>query len=1245
MPLSKTELSNAEKHLAYIDTNVRKKGYFLHKTGGVKFSFYANDELNFQVNGNEQDFYIVQVKLTESPEPDFFSDSDEPDDFRCECVYFEDHLECKHVAAALYFILENKRSDFKKVRVEDTQYFQKNEKITGFPIHIPCTVENFEKLPELIPDDVNANYVAAELVDIRFLNNGITYFLSGFSYMDELTVTYQQDMVTIDGTFKRPNLIKAALTWLKLRLEDSQHQDLFVLTQAQREFIIMRELENMGVLHQLKEPLKAMQFVLYDSKITLITSGELNGLVNLDFYKKSFDQYLKKNSGTSQEKASVLDKPEADIGMYNAAFALIYDSQGKINEILPFMAKGSKKEPEAFSVKFERIEDPNDARLKVNEDFEKIFFLKDRFHKSLNKKFGMNIFEQFKEFYEAAKNYPIYKFNGYHYEIKNIRKGHFDQRLTAYSANAYLMIEKNGVIYNVKTILEFGNEHHELAEIEDKLSITQAFAVYDNQALLLFSSEQLLKILSFQKDRGFIQVLEQDFDKYFQELLVPMASFIQIKDTTGNLKESENTIPLQKQLYISELNGLVLFKPQVKYADEAFSNPLDQTAILDATSKTLYLRDEDFEDDYVDFLRTLHPNFQKSGNQGLFYLTHDSFMKNLWFFKTYEQLKAHQIRVFGLENLKIKKYNPFPPVISMEFGSTQDWFEVEATVAFGDQKVRLKDIKKSLDRDQEFIELKDGSIGILPEKWVQKFNKLFRSGETDKEKLKVPKTFFHMLDEFEETQNFPKIVQEIADKKEKLRQFTEIKKAKIPKMLQAELRDYQHTGLNWLNFLQEYQWGGILADDMGLGKTLQMIALICKVVETNKKAKVLVIAPTTLLFNWRNELEKFAPHLDYYIQHGYRYDNPDELSKHQVILTSYGLVVNDLDLLRSIEFDLIIADESQAIKNTQSLRYKAITKLQGKIKMAMTGTPIENSLAELFAQMNFVNPGFFHSFNSFRENYLSPLKNGNREILQELQQKIKPFVLRRTKQEVLKELPDKTEEYLYCVMSLVQRKIYDAYRNEYRDYLLKKFEEEGAENSKMYVLEGLTKLRLACDATQLVNHSEAKNESAKIDILIEHILEKTGKHKILVFSQFVKMLNLVQEKLDESLIGYAYLDGSTTLKNREKVVNEFQNDPEKRVFLISLKAGGTGLNLTAADYVYILDPWWNPAVENQAIDRCYRMGQEKHVIAYRMICKDTVEEKIMKLQQAKSKLAKEVISEGDSFLGALDQQSMLALFE
>lgn len=1251
MSLSEGELDFIAEELSCIDWSIQKRGLTLYKAKMVTFMHYqpAENSLEFKVIGTQEPYYNVNISLHEDEEDmgldlpddvDFF-DEYGMQEYSCTCPYFDEYGECKHVAAALHFVLHNKKGDFKG-KIDPNQ---ESKVDLTYPLIIPCTNDELDSVHEKIPFFPEVKHVQVHLYNIEFLNEGLEYQFNGYGYFDLVKVLFRNGEIHIAGNYTRPYLIKVALNWLKDRLNPEVCEDIFLLTKAQRKAVIKERLEKMGVLQQLKKPEKALTHIFYQGDILMQAGGELHGLKNLYGYEERLKKTLEHTKASNRLYMPEDEKDIEEYGTYNVGFGLAHTYGGKLHEIIPFMAKGSKKEPKGFSYKFTRLEDADDFRLSNNEQLEEILFEVHRIYKDIQRKDSLLVFDLFKRFLSLSSKYPIYYYHGGASPDGKIMKKNLIKPLQIFSAKASLVLDKDQAIYTAETVISFGNQELLMSEIANDIRITQAYAIYNDEYLLLFDHANTPKILSFLQNEGFIQIIEPEFDTYFHKILLPMTSFINIQDNTGTLSNTESESTLQKHLYITELTGLVIFRPEVKYAEAAFSNPLEGNSIIDPESKRIYLRDEDFEEEYVDFLRSLHPKWKFAGSQGFFHLTHDAFMEKLWFFKAFEQLKSNQVRVFGLENIKIKKYNPFPPIVTLEFGSTQDWFEVEATVVFGNQKVKLKDIKKSLERDQEFIELQDGTIGILPEKWVQKFSKLFRSGEADKEKLKVPKTLFHMMDEFEETQNFPKIVKEIAEKKEKLRQFTEIKKAKIPKKLQAKLRDYQHTGLNWLNFLQEYQWGGILADDMGLGKTLQMIALICKVVESKKNAKVLVVAPTTLLFNWKNELEKFAPHLDYFIQHGTRYESAEELSNHQVILTSYGLVINDLDLLTSIEFDLIIADESQAIKNTHSLRYKAITKLQGKIKMAMTGTPIENSLAELFAQMNFVNPGFFHSFSSFKNNYLSPLKNGNREILQELQQKIKPFVLRRTKQEVLTELPDKTEEYLYCVMGDKQRKIYDAYRNEYRDYLLKKFEEEGAENSKMYVLEGLTKLRLACDASQLVAKTEEKNESVKIDMLIEHILEKTGKHKILVFSQFVKMLSLVEQKLEEHQIGYAYLDGSTAMKNREKVVEEFQTDESKRVFLISLKAGGTGLNLTAADYVYILDPWWNPAVENQAIDRCYRMGQEKHVIAYRMICKDTVEEKIISLQQAKSKLAKEVISEGDSFLGALDKDSMLALFD
>ena len=701
-----------------------------------------------------------------------------------------------------------------------------------------------------------------------------------------------------------------------------------------------------------------------------------------------------------------------------------------------------------------------------------------------------------------------------------------------------------------------------------------------------------------------------------------------------------------KKLYLSELNRFVILRPVLRYKTGQEINILENSETLSKDGNIRYLRDSEAEREYLEQISALHPSFNSKTQQTYFHLSYDEFQHRLWFLKALERLKEYGVHVEGLSQLKNLKFSPHSIEVNMRFSSDQDWFETKVDVAFGNNKVKLKDIRRAVEEQDAFIRLKDGSLGILPEEWMDRFQKLFRTAEVGKSGVKISKTQFNMLDELVEEGLSPEVFREIADKKKRLAEFSGIAEAKKPAILKASLREYQQEGLNWLNFLREYGWGGVLADDMGLGKTLQAISLICLEVEEHPQRPNLVIAPTTLLFNWKNELEKFAPDLDYFIHHGQRYDDPYELSKHQLVLTSYGIAVNDLDLLKKISFNLIIADESQAIKNLNSKRHKALARLKGSIRIAMSGTPIENNINELYAQMNFANPGFFLGFSTFKAHYGQAVeRNNNQEIIAELRKKIKPFILRRTKEQVLTELPDKTEEYLYCEMSPAQRKVYDAFRNEYRHYLLSKFDEEGLEKSQLYVLEGLTRLRQVCDSPQLVEKEGLDEKaSAKLDELMRHVQEKTGNHKILVFSQFVKMLRLIEEKFKEEGVDYEYLDGQTSVKEREKRVANFQENAECRVFLISLKAGGTGLNLTSADYVYIVDPWWNPAVENQAIDRCYRMGQEKKVFAYRMLCKDTIEEKIVNLQRSKKALSEDIVGGGEGLMKSLSREDIVELF-
>jgi SNF2 family DNA or RNA helicase len=390
-------------------------------------------------------------------------------------------------------------------------------------------------------------------------------------------------------------------------------------------------------------------------------------------------------------------------------------------------------------------------------------------------------------------------------------------------------------------------------------------------------------------------------------------------------------------------------------------------------------------------------------------------------------------------------------------------------------------------------------------------------------------------------------------------------------------------------------------------------------------------------------VERFAPSIKIYTVHGAgRIKSTEEFDQYEIILTSYGTLLSDINFLKDYVFNYVFLDESQNIKNPETQRYKAVRLLKSRNKIAITGTPVENNTFDLFSQLSFACPGLLGSKQYFKDTYSVPIdtfKNSKRAI--ELHQKIKPFILRRTKQEVAPELPDKTEMVLYCEMDDDQRGIYDVYEKEFREYISAATSDE-LKKSPMNVLKGLTKLRQICDSPALLGEDDLTgHSSAKINTLIEQIETKSPYHKILVFSQFVSMLDLIKKELDNRGIGYEMLTGST--RNRGAVVNAFQNNPDSRVFLISLKAGGTGLNLTEADYVYLVDPWWNPAVENQAIDRVHRIGQDKKVIAVRLICPDTVEEKIMMMQATKKTLADDLIKAGTSFPGTLSKDDLLNL--
>ncbi|MEX2589429.1 MAG: SNF2-related protein [Chitinophagales bacterium] len=769
-----------------------------------------------------------------------------------------------------------------------------------------------------------------------------------------------------------------------------------------------------------------------------------------------------------------------------------------------------------------------------------------------------------------------------------------------------------------------------------------------NQEVYLFPNVEMALAFNYFKVNAVFKFQKEDIADFLQNMIIPLSENYPIRfNVKSDLFAMETAQKSSKRIYLSELSEYILFKPVLDYGQKEVDVFHQGDAFFKDEKDKLKKLDRDFEEEnfLMDFLLDAHESFRKRKHRDIFYLSVDEMTESGWFFNFFKQAKENEVEVFGFDKLKNFKYNVNKAKVNVSVKSNIDWFDTKIDVSFGDQVVDLSSLKKAVVNKQNYVKLGDGSIGILPEKWLDKLERYFRIGQVKKDGVQVSKLHFSVVDEYFDQIDDISVKQEIEEKKTALLDFEKVENLKLPVGVKAQLRDYQQSGYNWLGFLQKFSFGGCLADDMGLGKTLQVLTLLMQQ-KNEKKTCSLVVVPRSLIFNWQAEADKFCPKLKYFVHHGTkRQSDTKNFKKYDFILTTYGTAAGDIELLKDYRFNYIVLDESQAIKNPRSKRFKAMRLLQGANRLALTGTPVENNTFDLYAQMQFLNPGFLGSESDFKKNYSDPIdKDKNEKRAVELRNLINPFILRRTKEQVATELPEKTESVIYCDMDKSQRKIYDVMRNKYRNYVMGKIEEDGLNKSRMYVLEGLTKLRQVCNSPALISGDEVyENVSIKLDTLKEHILDKTGNHKVLVFSQFVKMLGLIKNTLDEAGIQYAYLDGAT--QKREEQVDYFQNDNDCRVFLISLKAGGTGLNLTAADYVYIVDPWWNPAVEAQAIDRCYRIGQDKHVFSYKMICKDTVEEKILDLQKHKLKLSSDLIKTDDAVFKKLEQKDIAALFD
>jgi non-specific serine/threonine protein kinase len=733
-------------------------------------------------------------------------------------------------------------------------------------------------------------------------------------------------------------------------------------------------------------------------------------------------------------------------------------------------------------------------------------------------------------------------------------------------------------------------------------------------------------------------------DELIERYLLPLSERVAVRGDV--LRFAEISEPPQPRLYLSERDGDMVAELRFAYGPHELSHekvtPHNSTRRRPGGPVDRIRRDPDAEQAAAAALAAA--GLKRGDAPAEFRLrrgTHalDFLLRDL------PRIADSGVSVFGEEALTSAKVNRARPKISFQVNSGIDWFDLQAVVEYGDQTVPLKDLRRAVRKREKYIKLADGSIGLIPAEWEERFRRLFGLAEEAEGGLRLRASQVALLDEAISGEADLRADQTFRDRLARLRSVDQIPSRPLPAGLHAELRPYQHAGYDWLRFLHDADLGGILADDMGTGKTVATLALLQALREDiPDRPADLIVMPRSLLFNWQSEAARFTPDLRVYVHADQgRLRDPQEFGQHHLVLTTYGVMLRDISLLRQYRFGYAILDESQAIKNPVAETSRAARALQSEHRLVLTGTPVENSAIELWSQLAFTNPGLLGSLETFRNEFVTQIeRHQSGDAAASLRRLVHPFILRRTKAQVARDLPPRSEELLHVEMEPAQRKLYAKTREFYRATLLGMIDDAGIEDARLKVLEGLLRLRQICDHPRLVDEKH-RGGSAKLELLIDTLetLRAEG-HKALVFSQFVQMLTLVRAALDERGIPYAYLDGST--RNRQEVVEQFQSPDGPPVFLISLKAGGVGLNLTAADYVIHVDPWWNPAVEMQATDRTHRIGQTKPVLVYKLITRDTVEEKILGLQARKRALVEQLIAADAGMVKSLTRDDVADLF-
>ena len=734
----------------------------------------------------------------------------------------------------------------------------------------------------------------------------------------------------------------------------------------------------------------------------------------------------------------------------------------------------------------------------------------------------------------------------------------------------------------------------------------------------------------------------KDFINSFVSKILPALDW---KSLEEHLKVSE--LPLtQSKIRVSERAGQFSLDVKFKYQNLEFPAQPPAQKSLASQDNYLFIVKRDYEQE-ADLRNLFH-------DHGILYIQHrwqidPKYSALDWMRTKMPKLKKKGIEISGEDKLRRFRFLQGQPKLKLTIKSRKDWFTLNYALVLKGENLQLTHFTEILKTSKEYLKLPSGVNIYLGEELNQRLSRFLEliGQDSSHGSERFLTAAFPLVESLENLADDVSTDAAYKKWKHQYQNFSNIEPIKQLNGFEGTLRDYQKIGVDWLSFLNQFGFGGILADDMGLGKTIQVIALLSHLKRSQKLEKpVLIVVPLTVLFNWKNELQRFAPPLKVLTYQGQKPDREQLYNSFQefdVILISYGILLQDRNKLSAIRWEYAILDESQKIKNPLTKTYQAVSKLRAFHRLCLTGTPIENSPQDLWAQFNFLNPGIFGTLKQFEARFTS---NGDsRKDAHDLLRKIiHPFILRRRKEEVLEELPERTNIIQYIEMTPEQSQIYRQWLEHYGNQIFEQVDTNGIQKSRIKILEALTYLRqLACHPAIFQNTVDLR-ESGKM-VLLEEMLEELIEegHKVLIFSQFVRFLKLTRQLLDEKKWAYEYMDGST--RKREQVIRNFQTNPNISIFLISLKTGGLGLNLTAADYVIHLDPWWNPAVEQQASDRAHRIGQTNRVFVYKYIVKDSVEEKILQLQQDKIALSENLITSEKSMLKQLKLEDLKQIFQ